>query len=39
MLKMITYEEEHLNSFDNIPTAILAYEFLWLYLALKAEAA
>ena len=39
MLKMITYEEANLNSFDNTPTAILAYEFLWLYLVLKAEAA
>ena len=33
MLKMITYEESVLNNFNNVPTAILVYEFLWLYLA------
>lgn len=36
-LKMITYEESDLNNFDPIPTAILAYEFLWLYLAEQAQ--
>jgi hypothetical protein len=33
---MVTYEESELNNFDNTPTAILAYEFLWLYLAQEA---
>ena len=33
MFKMITYEEANLNDLNNVPTAILAYEFLWLFLA------
>jgi hypothetical protein len=34
-LKMITYEEEFLNEYSNVPTSLLAYEFLWLSLAEK----
>lgn len=37
MLKLITYEEAILNNYSNVPTAILAYEFLWLYLAEQAN--
>ena len=33
VLKMITYEEATLRDFIDVPTAVLALEFLWLYMA------